>query len=940
MAQLFDFAKMQMMMNQKDPVFGFVILTVMETLSSFFKEFGIFVKKYITDYFNSKCKSVNLVTQFVTNINQIEFERNYEKSGKWDSADAILFKVMNVPDSQKLLVIGQLEIIKNGKEFNINNSIKFQMTELEVADSTIKQIKFRIFSETLTTCDLRNWVSDITEEFLVNKKNNLGHKLYFFDHISEKAKTQGDIQRKLVFSQHLFSTNRNLDNVFHEKREELTHRVNFFLKNKEWYDQRGIPHTLGLLFYGTPGTGKTSSIKAIAKESNRHIINVNLSTIKCKKQLKKLFYDERIDICPNPENPFQTVEYIIPIDRRIYIMEDIDAVEGDLLLKRSGIETNGMSEITKPPKENTNEVSEEMNEEQPITPIENTNNEQPITPIENNTNEEQPNNFNLLNAVRELQPNLNDLNSNLFIVPNEDSEIIEKEYNISKEEVSDNLYKWSLLEDFSQLPQHITEIILKFRINNRITPDLTTIHRHFNTINKSQIIQQIKKYAWNCSGELPTDVQRAVNSYSQIINTNIDNTEYSKTDLEIINKHFKTSPESSISFIKSFSSDSTDETTNRRLPLEVQQIVNKYKNTDSGLSPNGITVCNEDEIIYDLPNSGDYELMQNTEYSNKDLEIMEKYYNVDRKTAIIFLQSMISGTDNIKIDQTPEIQEIVNRYKLHKISRNLSPEQRNEYLNKEVYSSETKQLIETVENIKPIDYQNIQYSDKDLEIIQKHYNFNRENAIIILDKAMTTDRSSYNTEPQVQNIINKYKNLIYSPNCSPEQEKQIRKQINKGIEIKEYNFNSKKLSNINYGELEKKFKQQPKKLKFTNDSIDDSEATDIDLSTILNIIDGTLETPGRILIISSNFPEKLDDALIRPGRIDMIINFKKANRQIVKEMFHSFYGIDPQQSKIDKIQDYKWSPAEVSQILFKNFDKPEKSLEDLVKLNPQSLFRF
>ena len=45
-------------------------------------------------------------------------------------------------------------------------------------------------------------------------------------------------------------------------------------------------------------------------------------------------------------------------------------------------------------------------------------------------------------------------------------------------------------------------------------------------------------------------------------------------------------------------------------------------------------------------------------------------------------------------------------------------------------------------------------------------------------------------------------------------------------------------------------------------------------------------------------------------------------------------------TSIDKIQDYKWSPAEVSQILFKNFDKPEKSLEDLVKLNPQSLFRF
>merc|ERR1719410_800686 len=42
----------------------------------------------------------------------------------------------------------------------------------------------------------------------------------------------------------------------------------------------------------------------------------------------------------------------------------------------------------------------------------------------------------------------------------------------------------------------------------------------------------------------------------------------------------------------------------------------------------------------------------------------------------------------------------------------------------------------------------------------------------------------------------------------------------------------------------------------------------LNLSGLLNVLDGVVDTPGRILIMTSNHPEKLDPALIRPGRID------------------------------------------------------------------------
>jgi chaperone BCS1 len=43
----------------------------------------------------------------------------------------------------------------------------------------------------------------------------------------------------------------------------------------------------------------------------------------------------------------------------------------------------------------------------------------------------------------------------------------------------------------------------------------------------------------------------------------------------------------------------------------------------------------------------------------------------------------------------------------------------------------------------------------------------------------------------------------------------------------------------------------------------EEEKDALDLSFLLNLLDGTLEANGRILIITTNFPERIDRALIR-----------------------------------------------------------------------------
>ena len=78
---------------------------------------------------------------------------------------------------------------------------------------------------------------------------------------------------------------------------------------------------------------------------------------------------------------------------------------------------------------------------------------------------------------------------------------------------------------------------------------------------------------------------------------------------------------------------------------------------------------------------------------------------------------------------------------------------------------------------------------------------------------------------------------------------------------------------------------EPLKSNFSNDKEDK-----LTLSFILNIIDGIRETPGRVIIITSNQYKKLDKALVRPGRIDVYLEMEKASLEIIQEMFEHFYS--------------------------------------------------
>ena len=90
----------------------------------------------------------------------------------------------------------------------------------------------------------------------------------------------------------------------------------------------------------------------------------------------------------------------------------------------------------------------------------------------------------------------------------------------------------------------------------------------------------------------------------------------------------------------------------------------------------------------------------------------------------------------------------------------------------------------------------------------------------------------------------------------------------------------------------------------------------ITLSQILNLLDGIVELDGRVLIACTNHIEKLDPALIRPGRIDCVVELGLCTHQMIRDILENFYEKKITKKVIDRIPENKYSPCKVYEICF------------------------
>jgi SpoVK/Ycf46/Vps4 family AAA+-type ATPase len=111
-----------------------------------------------------------------------------------------------------------------------------------------------------------------------------------------------------------------------------------------------------------------------------------------------------------------------------------------------------------------------------------------------------------------------------------------------------------------------------------------------------------------------------------------------------------------------------------------------------------------------------------------------------------------------------------------------------------------------------------------------------------------------------------------------------------------------------------------------------STQDNITLDDLLNLWDGIRENTGRIMIITTNHYDKLDPALIRPGRIDIALNLGNTSREVIAEMYSHYYGQPIDDAELELIPDRFYSPAEIINVYVSNSSNPRGFIERLISM--------
>ena len=172
---------------------------------------------------------------------------------------------------------------------------------------------------------IHSFIKMCEEKFENSINERLSKQKYIFKYNSKKS-IGGDEERRyddgdciglkrvgIKCDEYPLVTNKHLiRNCFFTQRDALIKRIDFFIHNEQWYNDRGIPYQLTLVFEGPAGCGKTSTVKGIGAYTNRHVVDVDLNGIKDVSELENIFNGTHIN------------GKYIPSNKRIFMIDEID----------------------------------------------------------------------------------------------------------------------------------------------------------------------------------------------------------------------------------------------------------------------------------------------------------------------------------------------------------------------------------------------------------------------------------------------------------------------------------------------------------------------------------------------------------------------------------------------------------------------------------------
>ena len=270
---------------------------------------------------NKKRYSLKSLTEIITNNNELSFNERHED----DKKDFLFIPINNKNIKIDENIYCDIDAVIN-KNSNSDEKNGQQKERMEYVITLSTSLNIYILEKFIEEC--------ITEYRDVLKKSMIyvGQQyIYEYKNIEKSEYAQ---RNKIIYSECLMKHNKNLEtNIFIENKEKLIQYITPFIyneketinKGEDKYNRCGFTFKAGLFFYGSPGCGKTSTIKAILKYTNRNGIIINLNKVKTCDELKDIFQNR---IYNGRHHSGKQL---------CFILEDCDANENNILLSRKNI---------------------------------------------------------------------------------------------------------------------------------------------------------------------------------------------------------------------------------------------------------------------------------------------------------------------------------------------------------------------------------------------------------------------------------------------------------------------------------------------------------------------------------------------------------------------------------------------------------------------------